>query len=321
DDHLDGGDGRDTLQAGAGNDTLLGGRGSDVLDGGGGFDTASYIGHGAAVTVNMTTGTASSVIAAVTETETDTLAGIERIVGSSYNDQIVAGATTEVDAGAGDDWVWSGPGGNRLVGGLGEDSISYGSSTAGVSVSLATGATSGGWAQGDSITGFEHLYGSAHDDTLTGNALANTIFGNGGADVISAGGGNDVVMGGAGADRLSGGSGVDTFRFGLASDSAGGAANHDWIMDFQKGLDRIDLRGIDANAHVGGFQSFTRFIGNSNPEVSSDFTAGTISWRQTGGDTLIDINISDNTTNGWDAPEMQIRLDGLYTLTVSDFIL
>lgn len=318
-DHLDGGDGGDTLIGGAGADTLVGGRGSDLIEGGIGFDTVSYVTHAAAVTVNMVQGAGKSTVAGVAET--DTLLSIEKVVGSQFGDQLTAGATTEIDGGAGDDWIWSGSGANRLVGGSGQDSLAYTSSTAGVNVSLATGSAWGGWAQGDSITGFEHLHGSAHADTLTGNALANRLSGGAGADVISGGGGADWISGGAGADKLYGGSGADVFHFGQASDSPGGAANHDWIMDFQKGVDRIDLRGIDANAHASGVQGFTRFIGNSNPEASSAFTAGTINWRQTGGDTLIDLNISDDTVNGIDRPEMQIRLDGLYTLTLSDFIL
>jgi len=318
-DYLDGGDGHDELFGGSGADVLAGGRGNDLLDGGGGFDTASWASHGAAVTVDMRTGKAMSVVKGVGET--DTLAGIEKVVGSQHADRIFAGATTEADGGAGDDVIWSGADANRLVGGSDVDMLSYSLSNAGVSVSLATGAVSGGWAKGDSITGFENLHGSAHNDQLTGNALDNDIFGGAGADVIYGGGGQDDIVGGGGADRLYGGSSADRFHYTAIADSAAGAANHDWIMDFQKGLDRIDLRSIDANAHMSGQQKFTRLIGNSNPEVSSDFTAGTISWRQTGDDTLIDINISDNTVNGFDAPEMQIRLDGLYAITWDDFVL
>lgn len=318
-DHLDGGDGKDTLRGGAGNDTLVGGRGDDTLIGGDGFDTATWAAHAAAVTVDMTGATAISVVKGVYEV--DSLIDIEKIVGSGYGDRVYAGATTEVDGGAGDDLILSGSGANRLVGGAGVDTLSYASSNAGVNVSLATGSAWGGWAKGDSITGFENLTGSGLADTLTGNALANVLIGGGGNDVLSGGGGADVIIGGAGADQLRGGGGADVFRFFSTSESPAGTENHDWIMDFQKGIDKIDLRGVDANAHASGAQSFVKLIGNSNPEAASDFTAGTINWRQTGGDTLIDINISDNTTNGLDAPEMQIRLDGLYTITLSDFLL
>lgn len=62
---------------------------------------------------------------------------------------------------------------------------------------------------------------------LTGNGFDNRITGNSG---------NNRIDGGDGDDILRGGTGVDTFVFRTGSD-------HDKVMDFQNGVDRIDVSG------------------------------------------------------------------------------
>ena len=79
--------------------------------------------------------------------------------------------------------------------------------------------------------------GGAAGDLLTGTARADHIDGRGGNDTLSGGGGDDRLLDGAGSDRLTGGAGADVFVF-----DRDGAT--DQIMDFQKGLDRIDLSGL-----------------------------------------------------------------------------
>src|SRR5262249_31731691 len=98
-DLLDGRDGADTLLGGAGNDTLVGGVGADALFGDDGLDTADYSDSTAAVTVSLLAGTGHG-----GDAEGDTLARIERVVGSIYADVL-----------EGDD------GANVLVGGRGND--------------------------------------------------------------------------------------------------------------------------------------------------------------------------------------------------------
>lgn len=64
------------------------------------------------------------------------------------------------------------------------------------------------------------------------------VSGTGGADTLAGGTGDDIVIDGAGADRLTGGAGADLFI--LAADDA-----RDTIMDFEVGIDRVDLSAWD----------------------------------------------------------------------------
>lgn len=108
------------------------------------------------------------------------------------------------------------------------------------------------------------LFGNAAANALMGLAGDDFLFGQGGADTLDGGAGNDKLYGGDGADRLVGGAGsdrlqgdagADTFVFLAAGDSPAGA--RDTVVDFSAAAgDRLDLRGVDANALVAGDQAF-----------------------------------------------------------------
>ncbi len=238
-DHLYGGGGNDLLKGGTGADALHGGDGDDILYG---------------------------------NQDNDSLDG------GAGNDQLNGGQDDDLlNGGSGDDVLEGGKGTNVVMGGDGADTASYAHAAAGVTVSLelqdqaqATGGTGV-----DTLSGIEHLLGSAFADTLAGDAGANILRGGYGADTLFGGEGNDtlygnqdsdtlwggrgddllyggqgedtlygelgedVLQGGLGADTLSGGAGADIFRYLLAGDSTVGAG--DLIVDFETGLDRLDL--------------------------------------------------------------------------------
>ena len=81
--------GNDTITGDAGNNTFFAavGDGNDSYTGGGGTDTYDLSLTAAGATVNLGAGTATSA-----DTGTDTLAGIENVVGSAGNDRFVAKA-------------------------------------------------------------------------------------------------------------------------------------------------------------------------------------------------------------------------------------
>ena len=79
------------------------------------------------------------------------------------------------------------------------------------------------------------LHGGAVVDILTGSAANDTIYGYGRNDELRGMGGNDRLIDGRGNDHLWGGEGADVFEF-IAD------GRKDYIMDFEVGLDKIDLR-------------------------------------------------------------------------------
>ena len=95
--------GADTINGLGGNDVISGLGGADHLDGGAGIDTASYAASSSGVTVSLMTGTGSG-----GDAQGDTLTNIENLTGSNFDDTLEGNA-----------------GNNKLVGGLGTDTVSY----------------------------------------------------------------------------------------------------------------------------------------------------------------------------------------------------
>jgi Ca2+-binding RTX toxin-like protein len=195
-----GGAGLDRLDGGAGDDLLDGGAGDDTITGNSGIDTVTYGSATAGVTVNLSTTKAQNTIGA----GSDTLATVENIIGSAFNDTLTgttgdnvmsggAGVDT-IDGGSGNDTIDGGDGNDNLTGGIGTDLVSYSSATAAVTVSLAlTTAQNTVGAGTDTLATFENLTGSSFNDTLTGNTGANIITGGAGNDTISGGTGTDIA--------------------------------------------------------------------------------------------------------------------------------
>ncbi len=170
--------------------------------------------------------------------------GNDRLIGGDGNDNLVGGA-----------------GADRLDGGNGTDLANYSNATAGIVADLYSPGSNTGEAAGDTYVSMERLYGSAFNDTLRGDNRANLLNGLAGNDVLNGRGGNDTLIGGEGADRLIGGGGSDTFVFQTTGQSR--PAARDVIDDFARGIDRIDLRSVDANCNLGGDQAFLFIGGNA----------------------------------------------------------
>jgi len=198
---LIGGNGADNLYGEDGDDTFVGGAGNDYIDGGDGTDTIDYSSAGAVVHVNLQAGSATG----DSTVDTDTLNGIENIIGSDFNDIL---------AGNGED--------NAINGGGGNDTISYDSETASVNVDLSEDSATGSSIGTDSLSNIENVLGSDFADDIRGNS------------------GNNEIAGGAGADTLTGDDGDDTFVL-YAPEDGGGTG--DIIANFVTGEDSIELFG------------------------------------------------------------------------------
>ena len=231
-DTITGGDGNDTLLGGAGNDTFYDGVGDDTASGGAGDDTFyadfgadSYDGGSGFDTIYFGTGIASGVAvnlanpgAGSSQAQGDTYTGIEKFVGTGYNDSFVGDANANWFVGGyGDDTFYGSAGADTFDGGEYWDTLSYAGSAAGVSVNLMTGVLSGGDAEGDKIASsiperpdlyansIENLIGSDFDDVLVSGSHAGTIRGGAGNDILYQG------MDFLGIPGLYGGTGNDLY--------------------------------------------------------------------------------------------------------------
>ena len=185
------GTGDDIIVGNAADNVLEGSAGADDIDGEAGLDTAAYTGSPAAVTVNLSDGTATG-----GDAMSDSLTSIENLTGSAFDDTLTGDAGPNVlDGRAGAD---------TLDGGDGADTASYAASDAAVTIDLSAGANTGGHAEGDTLAAMENLLGSRYADVLTGDAGPNRLDG---------GAGNDRLTGKAGADTLVGGHGLDTASY------------------------------------------------------------------------------------------------------------
>jgi Ca2+-binding RTX toxin-like protein len=250
-DTLIGGASADTLSGGSGDDLLIGGGGADSLDGGSGLDTASYAASAAGVTIDLLHGTGLG-----GDAQGDTLANIENVVGSAFDDTLIGSSAGNVlSGGAGDDTLIGGAGADVLDGGAGFDTADYSGSGFGVTVNLATGINGGGDAQGDTLISIERIVGSAYADSLTGGASDDVLVGGGGDDILAGGAGNDRLEGGDGNDILAGGAGADTLIGGAGTDTASYADSQAGVqVDLAVGT---GLGGDAAGDTLSGIENLT----------------------------------------------------------------
>ena len=189
------------------------------------------------------------------------------------SDEVLDGAEGRdlIDGGAGDDVLTGFAEGDVINGGAGDDQL-FGVAGA----DLLTGGA-----------GDDRLYGGKGDDALAGGAGADVLLGGEGFDILSGGAGRDrlkgqigadLLDGGAGDDKLIGGGGADTFLFlGGPLDDASAAAGRerDVIIDFQTGLDLIDL---------------TRFTTEDGGFTQSDLTGVIAAAQDSAGGAILDLD-------------------------------
>ncbi len=253
---------------------------------------------------------------------------IDTLNGTALADQLYGREGNDILNGlAGNDTLDGGAGNDTMSGGLGDDlyivdsigdkvieNANEGTDQVNASVSFTLGA----YVENLLLTGSAAING-------TGNALANTLTGNGGNNTLSGLAGNDILNGGAGADVLIGGTGMDTMTGGPGNDRfvfADGdflsktSAGADTIVDFSPG-DKIDLSLVDAlstatHYNQPGDQAFV-FINHNRFHIQS---GRELRYEVVGGNTYV-----YGSTNGDAIADFCIKLDGVHTLTSSDFVL
>jgi Ca2+-binding RTX toxin-like protein len=269
-DALVGGPGNDTINGHGGfHDTLLGGSGDDLIapqdaqhtssamiDGGLGVDTVTYAQAPAGVVVDLAGGPGGP----------DTIVGVERAIGSAFDDRISGSAGDDTIVGGGGNDVIDGRAGvSYLRGDDGDDSISGGSA-------------------------FDDINGNMGNDTLNGNGGDDWVVGGKNDDLQFGGQGSDVVWGNLGNDTLDGGDGADQVRGGQGDDSVSGGAGNDYVSG-DRGNDTI-TGGAGADLFHGsqdaGIDRVLDFNLGEGDRVMLD-PGPTYTVSQVGADTVIDM--------------------------------
>ncbi|WP_232419330.1 calcium-binding protein [Paracoccus sp. N5] len=297
-DAIYGGIGNDTLFGGEGNDTLMGQDGSDSLAGGLGSDTL-YGGNG---TDTLMGGEGHDLLDG--GADNDVLYGgngHDMLQGGDGNDSLYGeGGNNTLRGGAGDDLLWGQAASDYLSGDDGNDTL-YGFRGAdtlfgGLGDDLVNGGEGDDEASGGE--GNDTLLGETGNDILRGEGGNDSLAGGGGHDLLDGGEGDDRLEGGAGYDTLTGGAGADVFVFTSAENFGSGS---DTITDFQTGLDRIDLSGL--NLTFIGSDAFSG-AGQVRADLSQPGAARL----------LVDLN-------GDGAADLTVDLGALSSLGASDLLL
>jgi Ca2+-binding RTX toxin-like protein len=174
-------------------DVLSGDDGADRIVGGGGFDMVAFVRIPAPVTVDLAAGMARG-------QGSDTLDGVEGIIGSRLDDVLLGDG--------GDNGFAGGTGDDHIDGRGGRDTVSYFEEVGPVTVDLAAGLATNDHT--DELLRIENVWGTVVGDVLVGDGRANELLGRAGRDRLEGGAGDDLLHGGPGPDRADGGDGSDT---------------------------------------------------------------------------------------------------------------
>lgn len=243
------------------------------------------------------------------------LGGLDGVDGGAGNDQFeLHTLKSAYHGGAGKDVFFSDGWQNNINGGAGVDTISYQIrhqnnviGDEGVTIDLAAGTAQTGASRFETLTSIENAIGSENGDLIGGTNGKNFLVGLGGNDEIHGFGGNDIIDGGLGADFLSGGTGADHFVYRSVADANVSSLNPfsvETIADFNGADgDRIDLSLVPG---ADGF-SFT-------PNGGAFSASGHGEIRFVSGVVQID-------TNGNGTADMFIHMDGVTSMSNSDFLI
>jgi hypothetical protein len=278
---------------GAGDDTFVGNGVANSFEGGTGSNTISYEHSGAAVKINLTTGSGSQGDAAG-----DRYYNIQNAIGGLGNDTIVGSSAT-----------------NAIDGGAGVNTVSYENSTTAVKVNLAIGQGLLGDALNDTYVRIQNVTGGAGDDILVGSADVNVIDGGAGNNTVSyesstasvtidlklaqgqagdangdtylniqnatGGSGDDLIVASAVANVIKGGGGINTVSYatsaiGVKVDLANNVGtNGDAAGDTYENIQKVIGSAAD-DIFVGNSQANEFWGGAGNNTVSYEASTAAV---------------------------------------------
>ena len=243
--------GDDVFNMGTGDDVVEGGLGDDTINGDGGYDTLSYeqthwnegIPMVRGITVNMVNG-----VGTVLDPfgYTDQFTGIEKIIGSAFNDQIFGGVGNNDFRGLRGNDTMSGGGSDDWV--VYHDDAGLGGKN-GIIVNLSVVAA-GGTITGTIMDGFGNI-----DTTIDIESVRGTRY-------------NDKFVGSSAQNKFAGGEGKDSY------DGRGGATDTIW---FFMSNGNSDPHGINVDLSLASGQIKDDGYGNVENVTSIEWVVGTMS--------------------------------------------
>ncbi|MGA9581262.1 MAG: FG-GAP-like repeat-containing protein [Allosphingosinicella sp.] len=299
--------------------TIFGNLGDNVIDGRGGADFMAAFGGndiyyvdnlGDVVVEQLGEGTdvvrayvsyalaAGSEVEALTTTNGYATTAID-LTGNEFRQTIYGNLGDNVIDGRGGADYMAAFGGNDVyyvdnIGDIVVEQLSQGTDTVRASVSYALNAGS----HIEELSTIDRQAATAIN--LTGNEFGQAISGNAGSNVL---------RGGGGADTLEGGGGNDRFEYWYVADSSPGGT--DLILDFEKGVDRVDLSRLDAVSGTPGNDAFS-FIGTA----AFSNKAGELRFVTEGSSVRIQADLDGN-----GVADFEIVFAGIADLSGTDFIL
>jgi len=198
---------------------------------------------------------------------TDTLAGIETLIGSRFDDELIGGDSADsLSGGVGRDELGGGLGDGTMTGGAGMDTIDFSEASTAVTVGLAAGTAAGGGG-GDTLSGVENVIGSASGDTLTGDANANVLSGSLGPDALERRSGEDTLDGGDESDTAVFSAAGVPVRVDLGAGTSSGDGDGRPGLDERAVGTAFDdrLLGSSVRNHLNGGPGADRLFGRLGP--------------------------------------------------------
>ncbi len=317
DQDVDGGIGDDVLTTTSTNATLVGGLGDDtlvvdldggflseagapalVLDGGDGIDTADFTTVGTSIIGDpLRIDLASGEMGTFASLSGGTIDGIENIIGSTEDDEILGDAVANrldgndgndfISGRDGDDTLEGGDGNDRILGGDGDDSI-FGNTEAEPDNSDSDNVLNG-------EAGDDFIRGASGNDTIDGGTGNDTAIGGDGRDSIDGGEGDDVLSGGFGTDTINGGDGDDLIF--ATADGVVDTGHTDNILNGDAGNDTIT--GSDTSDISNG--------GTGNDSILGEGGDDTINGDD--GNDIIEGGDGNDVLTGDDGDEFLVHLD------------
>ncbi len=311
----------DRLTGNAGANVIDGGGGSDVLDGGKGIDTLSFASQATAVSVSLA---AQGAAQAYRLGQTVDARGFENLTGGAGDDMLAGDdRANTIDGGAGDDVLMGDALGRRsgldmLIGGEGNDTVSFATSTAAVIAALRNGALGSATIGNRTIARMqdvENITGGSGDDRISGNAAANILIGGAGNDILWGAAGDDRIEGGLGNDTISGGDGIDTAVYAGAIDTTIDLRNHA-SQQTGHGIDRLtsieNLVTGAGNDMISGSDGDNLFVDGGGTDMFNGRRGfDTLSFAAVGTRVTIDLSSTQSQDSGATGIKTLVDIEGL----------